>query len=221
MTNYNQMIDHTYLKADATTKEIDKLLNEAIQYKFKTVCVNASWVPYAKAKLANSGVGITSVIGFPLGATLSHVKAFEAAEAVKAGADEIDMVINIGKMKEGDYAYVLEDIKTVKAALPNNVLKVIVETALLTKEEIEEVTRIVMKSGAEFIKTSTGFASRGASLEDVQIMKAIAGDALLIKAAGGISNKEDMIKMVEAGANRFGTSRSIAIVEGKSSNEGY
>nr|WP_211334690.1 deoxyribose-phosphate aldolase [Mycoplasmopsis mucosicanis] len=221
MTNYNKLIDHTYLKADATVAEIDKLINEAKQYDFKTTCVNSCWVAYAKEKLAGTNVGITSVIGFPLGACLSNVKAFEAAEAVKAGADEIDMVINIGKMKQGDYKYVLEDIKTVKAALPHNVLKVIVETALLTKEEIEEVTRIVMQSGAEFIKTSTGFSSRGASLEDVKIMKSICGDKLLIKAAGGISNKDDLIAMVKAGANRFGTSRSIAIVEGKESNEGY
>ncbi|MBU4689942.1 deoxyribose-phosphate aldolase [Mycoplasma zalophidermidis] len=219
--NYNQMIDHTYLKADATQKDIDNLIADAIKYNFKTICVNSSWVPYAKSKLANTGVGITSVIGFPLGACLTNVKAFEAQEAIKAGADEIDMVIHIGKMKEGQYEYVLNDIKEVKKACGKNTLKVIVETALLTKEEIEEVTRIVMKSGAEFIKTSTGFSTRGASLEDVKIMKSICGDTLLIKAAGGISNKADMIAMVEAGANRFGTSRSIAIVEGKDSNEGY
>ncbi|WP_029608863.1 deoxyribose-phosphate aldolase [Mycoplasma simbae] len=219
--NYNKMIDHTYLKADATVKEIDKLIAEAIKYDFKTICVNSSWVAYAKEKLQGTNVGITSVIGFPLGACLSNVKAFEAAEAVKAGADEIDMVINIGKMKQGDYDYVLEDIKAVKAALPHNVLKVIVETALLTKEEIIKVTEIVMASGAEFIKTSTGFSTRGANLEDVQIMKSVCGDKLLIKAAGGISNKDDLVAMVKAGANRFGTSRSIAIIEGKESNEGY
>ncbi|AIA29644.1 deoxyribose-phosphate aldolase [Mycoplasmopsis californica HAZ160_1] len=219
--NYNKMIDHTYLKADATVAEIDKLINEAIKYDFKTICVNSSWVAYAKEKLQGTNVGITSVIGFPLGACLSNVKAFEAAEAVRAGADEIDMVINIGKMKQGDYNFVLEDIKTVKASLPNNVLKVIVETALLTNEEIIKVTEIVMESGAEFIKTSTGFSTRGANLEDVKIMKSVCGDKLLIKAAGGISNKADLIAMVEAGANRFGTSRSIAIIEGKESNEGY
>ncbi|QBF34617.1 deoxyribose-phosphate aldolase [Mycoplasmopsis phocirhinis] len=221
MTNYNQMIDHTYLKADATIEDINKLLAEAVKFQFKTVCVNASWVPYAKTKLANTGVGITCVVGFPLGATLPQVKAFEAAEAIEAGASEIDMVINIGKLKDGDYSYVLEDIKTVKAAMPNNILKVIVETALLNKSEIEKVTQIVIDSGAEFIKTSTGFASRGASLEDIKIMKAIAGEKIQIKAAGGISNKDDMIKMIDAGANRFGTSRSIAIIKGKSSNEGY
>lgn len=219
--NYNKLIDHTFLKADATVAEIDKLIAEAIQYKFKTICVNSSWVSYAKEKLQGSGVGITSVIGFPLGACLTNVKAFEAAEAIKAGADEIDMVINIGRMKQGDYDYVLEDIKEIKKACGANTLKVIVETALLTKEEIEKVTEIVMESGAEFIKTSTGFSTRGANLEDVKIMKSICGDKLLIKAAGGISNKADMIAMVEAGANRFGTSRSIAIIEDKESTEGY
>lgn len=180
--NYNKMIDHTYLKADATVAEIDKLINEAIKYDFKTICVNSSWVAYAKEKLQGTNVGITSVIGFPLGACLSNVKAFEVREAVRAGADEIDMVINIGKMKQGDYNFVLEDIKTVKASLPNNVLKVIVETALLTNEEIIKVTEIVMESGAEFIKTSTGFSTRGANLEDVKIMKSVCGDKLLIKA---------------------------------------
>lgn len=221
MSNYNRMIDHTFLKADATKKEIDQLIKDAIKYEFKTICVNSSWVAYAKEMLKGTNVGITSVIGFPLGAALSNVKAFEASEAIKAGADEIDMVINIGQMKQGNYEFVLNDIKEVKKACGNNILKVIVETALLTVEELKKVTEIVMESGAEFIKTSTGFSTRGASLEDVKIMKSICGDSLLIKAAGGISNKDDMIAMIEAGANRFGTSRSIAIIEGKSSNDGY
>ncbi|UUD35742.1 deoxyribose-phosphate aldolase [Mycoplasmopsis caviae] len=220
-TNYNKMIDHTYLKADATTKEIDKLLEEAIKYDFKTVCVNSSWVAYCKEKLAKTNIGITSVIGFPLGAMLTNCKAYEAKEAIKAGADEIDMVIQIGKMKMGDYDYVLEDIKAVKKACGKHVLKVIIETALLSETEIKKATEIVMASGAEFIKTSTGFSTRGATLEDVKIMKSVCGDKLLIKAAGGISNKDDMINMTNAGANRFGTSRSVAIVEGQSSKDGY
>ncbi|WP_406617535.1 deoxyribose-phosphate aldolase [Mycoplasmopsis adleri] len=219
--NYNQMIDHTYLKADATKKDIDKLLDEAKKYQFKTVCVNSSYVPYVKEQLKGTGVGITSVIGFPLGAMLTQCKAYEAAEAIKAGADEIDMVIQIGKMKDHDYDYVLNDIKEVKKACGKHVLKVIIETALLTDEEIKKATEIVMASGAEFIKTSTGFSSRGANLHDVELMKSVCGDKLLIKAAGGISNKDDMVKMHKAGATRFGTSRSVAIVEGKASNEGY
>ncbi|WP_029513637.1 deoxyribose-phosphate aldolase [Mycoplasmopsis primatum] len=219
--NYNQMVDHTYLKADAKQADIDKIIAEAIQYNFKTICVNSSYVPYAKSKLKGTKVGITSVIGFPLGTMLTQCKAFEAAEAIKAGADEIDMVIHIGKMKDHDYNYVLEDIKAVKKACGKHILKVIIETALLTDDEIKKATEIVMKSGAEFIKTSTGFSTRGASLDDIKLMKSICGDQLLIKAAGGISNKNDMVAMYKAGATRFGTSRSIAIIEGKESNDGY
>ncbi|WP_029905709.1 deoxyribose-phosphate aldolase [Mycoplasmopsis opalescens] len=219
--NYERMIDHTYLKPEATTKEIDKLIAEAKQYNFKTVCVNASYVEYAKKALANTEVGITCVIGFPLGVMNSNVKAFEALDAINRGADEIDMVLHIGKLKEKEYDYVLEDIKAVKAAIGKHILKVIIETALLTKEEIIKATEIVMASGAEFIKTSTGFSTRGASLEDIQIMKSVCGDKLLIKAAGGISVKDDMVKMHIAGATRFGTSRSVAILEGKASSGGY
>ncbi|VEU58575.1 deoxyribose-phosphate aldolase [Mycoplasmopsis gallinacea] len=219
--NYNQMIDHTYLKPEATKKEIDKLIDEAKKYEFKTVCVNSSWVKYVSDKLKDSSVGITSVVGFPLGAGITASKAQEAKLAIDHGADEIDMVINIGRFKEGDYEYVLNDIKKVKEACGNHVLKVIIETALLKKEEIIKATELVMKSGAEFIKTSTGFSFRGASLEDVQIMKSVCGDSLLIKAAGGISNMDDLIAMYNAGATRFGTSRSVAIVEGQESKGGY
>lgn len=219
--NYNQMIDHTYLKPEATKKEIDKLIDEAKKYGFKTVCVNSSWVKYVSDKLKDSSVGITSVVGFPLGAGITASKAQEAKLAIDHGADEIDMVINIGRFKEGDYEYVLNDIKKVKEACGNHVLKVIIETALLKKEEIIKATELVMKSGAEFIKTSTGFSFRGASLEDVQIMKSVCGDSILIKAAGGISNMDDLIAMYNAGATRFGTSRSVAIVEGQESKGGY
>ncbi|EGV00033.1 deoxyribose-phosphate aldolase [Mycoplasmopsis columbina SF7] len=219
MQNYNRMIDHTYLKPEATQKEIDKLLNEALKYNFKTVCLNSSWIKYAKEKLANSQVGITTVVGFPLGASISAVKAFEASEAIKLGADEIDMVINIGKLKEKDYEYVLNDIKEVKKACDNHVLKVIVECALLTKEELEKVTEIVVNSGAEFIKTSTGFSTRGAILEDIQTMKKITQDKISIKAAGGISTLNDLIQMYQAGATRFGTSRSVSILENLESDK--
>ncbi|QNM93493.1 deoxyribose-phosphate aldolase [Mycoplasma sp. Pen4] len=219
--NYNKMIDHTYLKPEATKKDIDKLIDEAIKYDFKTVCVNSSWVKYAAEKLQGTGIGVTSVVGFPLGAMITQAKAHETKLAIEHGAEEIDMVINIGRFKQGDYEYVLNDIKKVKEACGSHVLKVIIETALLSKDEIEEATRIVMKSGAEFIKTSTGFSFRGANLDDVKTMKAICGDTLLIKAAGGISNMDDLINMYNAGATRFGTSRSVAIVEGKESKGGY
>ncbi|VEU76500.1 deoxyribose-phosphate aldolase [Mycoplasmopsis columboralis] len=219
--NYNKMIDHTFLKAEATHKDIDKLVDEAKEYGFKTVCVNSAYVKYAKEKLQGSDIGITSVVGFPLGAMITQAKAFEAKLAIDHGADEIDMVINIGKFKQGEYEYVLNDIKKVKEACGSKVLKVIIETALLTTEEIKKATEIVMKSGAEFIKTSTGFSYRGATLEDVQTMKSVCGDSLLIKAAGGISNMDDLVAMYNAGATRFGTSRSVAIVSGKSAKGGY
>lgn len=219
--NYNKMIDHTFLKAEATTKEIDKLIAEAIKYDFKTVCVNSSWVKYCKDKLKGTEIRITSVVGFPLGAMITQAKAHETKLAIDHGADEIDMVINVGRFKQGDDEYVLNDIKAVKAACGSKVLKVIIETALLTTEEIKRATEIVMKSGAEFIKTSTGFSYRGATLEDVQTMKSVCGDKLLIKAAGGISNMDDLINMYNAGATRFGTSRSVSIIEGKESKGGY
>ncbi|MFV8400950.1 deoxyribose-phosphate aldolase [Mycoplasma sp. Sp48II] len=219
--NYNKMIDHTYLKPEATKKDIDKLVDEAVKYDFKTVCVNSSWVKYVAEKLQGTGVGITSVVGFPLGAMITQAKAHEAKLAIEHGADEIDMVINIGRFKQGDYEYVLNDIKKVKEACGSHVLKVIIETALLTEDEIRKATEIVMKSGAEFIKTSTGFSFRGANLNDIKIMKSVCGDTLLIKAAGGISNMDDLIAMYEAGATRFGTSRSVAIIEGKESKGGY
>ncbi|MEA4162540.1 deoxyribose-phosphate aldolase [Mycoplasma sp. 4463] len=219
--NYNKLIDHTLLKAEAQKKDIDKLIDEAIKYDFATVCVNSGWAKYAAERLAGTGIGVTVVVGFPLGANITAVKAHEAKLAIEHGATEIDMVMAIGRFKQGDYEYVLNDMKKVKEACGDKVLKVIIETALLSEEEIRKATEIVMKSGAEFIKTSTGTSFRGASLEDVKIMKSVCGDKLLIKAAGGIANIDDLIAMYEAGATRFGTSRSIAIVEGKTSKEGY
>ncbi|WP_027121583.1 deoxyribose-phosphate aldolase [Mycoplasma leonicaptivi] len=219
--NYNKMIDHTYLKPEATEKDINKLISEAIKYGFKTVCVNSSWVKYVSEKLKNSDVEITSVVGFPLGSMITQAKAQEAKLAIDHGANEIDMVINIGRFKQGDYEYVLNDVKKVKEACGSHVLKVIIETALLSEEEIKKATEIVMKSGAEFIKTSTGFSFRGANLKDIEIMKSVCGDSLLIKAAGGISNMDDLIAMYNAGATRFGTSRSVSIVEGTESKGGY
>ncbi|OAB49212.1 deoxyribose-phosphate aldolase [Mycoplasmopsis gallinarum] len=217
---YNRMIDHTYLKADTNQTIMNKLIKEAKEFNFKTVCVPSAWVAYCKEQLQGTEVGITTVVGFPLGNSISSVKAFEAAEAIRAGADEIDMVINIGKLKDKDYDYVLNDIKTVKAACGSHILKVIVETALLSDEEITEVSKIVKKSGAEFIKTSTGFSTRGANLNDIVLMKKVAGDEMLIKAAGGISTMQDMIDMFNAGATRFGTSRSVSILTNTEAEKG-
>ncbi|MGZ9413155.1 deoxyribose-phosphate aldolase [Mycoplasma sp. 480] len=212
--NWAKLIDHTYLKPEGTTKEINKLVAEAKEYGFKTVCVNSSWVKYVKEKLENSEVGITAVVGFPLGAMITQAKAQEAKLAVNHGADEIDMVINIGKLKDEQYEFILNDIKAVKKEIGSKILKVIVETALLTKDEIKKATEIVLASGAEFVKTSTGFSYRGASEEDIKIMKEVVGDKIEIKAAGGVKSLEDLKKMYDLGATRFGTSSGVQIMQG-------
>lgn len=216
----NQYIDHTLLKAEARQKDIDKLIAEAQQYNFKTICINSSWVKYAHEKLKNSKLGITAVVGFPLGATITQAKAQEAKLAIDHGASEIDMVINIGRFKDRDYEYVLNDIKQVKHVIGNHILKVIIETALLTEQEIKEITEIVLKSGAEYIKTSTGFSYRGATVSDLEIIKKIAGSKLLIKAAGGVKNLADVQAMITAGASRIGTSSGVKIMSGKTTT-GY
>lgn len=219
--NKAKYIDHTYLKADASKVEIDKLIKEAKEYEFATVCVNSSWVAYCAEQLKGTGIGVTSVVGFPLGAMDTEAKAFEAKIAIQRGATEVDMVINIGKMKQGCYQCVLGDINAVKAAMPKNVLKVIVETALLTEDEIKKVSEIVLESNADFIKTSTGFSTRGASFDDIKIMKSIVGDKKLIKAAGGVKTPADLDKMIELGANRIGTSSGVKLMSGESAGKGY
>lgn len=219
--DYAKFIDHTFLKQDATKNDIDKLIAEAIKWGFKTICVNSSWVSYAKEKLKNTNIGITSVVGFPLGAMSSKAKAFEASVAINDGADEIDMVINIGRHKSGDFEFVLNDIKEVKNACKNKVLKVIIETALLTNEEARKATEITLISGADFVKTSTGFSTRGATFDDIKMMKEIVGDKIGIKAAGGVKTFEDMQKMISLGATRIGTSSGVKLLEGKPLGEGY
>ena len=219
--NKAKYIDHTYLKAEATSKDIDKIINEAKEHGFKTICVNSSWVKYAKEKLAGSEVGITSVIGFPLGAMATQAKAFEAKLAIDHGADEIDMVIQIGKLREEQYEYVLNDIKAVKKAIGDKCLKVIIETALLKDYQARKATEIVLQSGADFVKTSTGFSFRGASFEDVEMMKEVVGDKIGIKAAGGVKTPADMDKMIAIGATRIGTSSGVKLINGEENKEGY
>lgn len=217
----NKYIDHTNLTPSSTFKDIDKLIDEAKKYDFKSVCIAPSYIKYAKEQLKGSDVLVCTVIGFPLGYNATSVKVYETKIALEHGADEIDMVINVGRFKDKQYEYVLNEIKAIKEACGDKILKVIVETALLTKDEIKKITEIVMQSGANFIKTSTGFSYRGASFEDVEIMKSVCGDKLLIKASGGIKSYEDAIKMIELGANRLGTSRSVVLMEeseGKVSN---
>lgn len=213
MTELNKYIDHTNLSPSATSKDIDKLIQEAIKYDFKSVCIAPSYVKYAKETLKNSDVLVCTVIGFPLGYNATSVKVYETKIAVEHGADEIDMVINVGRFKDGQYEYVLNEIKAIKEACNGKTLKVIVETALLTKAELIKITELVMQSGADFIKTSTGFSYRGASFEDIQTMKETCGDKLLIKASGGIKNLADAQEMIRLGANRLGMSKSVPVME--------
>ena len=204
--NYNKMIDHTVLKADTTLETVKKILDEAIEYGFASVCINPCHVKYAAQYLKDSDVKVCTVIGFPLGATTSATKAFETKEAIANGADEIDMVMNIGAMKDHRDDDVLQDIKAVVEAAAGKIVKVILETCLLSQEEIVRACQICQEAGADFVKTSTGFSTRGATIDDVKIMKATVGNTMKVKAAGGVRTYEDMVRIVEAGADRIGTS---------------
>lgn len=215
MKDIAQYIDHTVLKADAVKADIEEVCKEAVEYNFKTVCIQPYWIPYAVEQLAGSGVGITTVIGFPLGANASEVKAFEAKQALKDGATEVDMVINIGALKSEDYDTVLNDMKAVVDAVAGKaVVKVIIETALLTKAEKVRASELAKKAGADFVKTSTGFSTGGATIEDIKLMRATVGPDMGVKASGGVRDYADAVAMIEAGATRIGASSGIAIVEG-------
>ncbi len=212
----NKYIEHTLLKQDATKQDLIKLCDEAKQYNFLGVCVNSSNVKLVKEQLKNSSVKVVSVVGFPLGACLSEVKAFEAEKAIKFGADEIDMVINVQSLKDKDYEYTLEDIKTVKHSCGEIPLKVIIETDLLTTDEIKKACEIILKSGADFAKTSTGFVKNGlgAKIEDVKLMNDILKNTnVKIKASGGIKTREQALQLIEAGAIRLGTSSGVNLVK--------
>ena len=210
----NKYIDHTLLKADATKEQITKLCNEAKQHDFASVCVNTCYVPLCKELLKDSDVKVCCVVGFPLGAMDSASKAFEAKTAVSNGAGEVDMVINIGALKDKDYDYVTKDIEAVVNASKPSIVKVIIETCLLTDEEKVEACKCAMKANAEFVKTSTGFSTSGATVQDVALMRKTVGTVCKVKAAGGIRTYEDAIKMIDAGADRLGCSAGIKIVEG-------
>lgn len=219
--NYNKMIDHTVLKANTSKETVKKIFDEAIEYGFASVCINPCHVSYAADYLKDSDVKVCTVIGFPLGATTTATKAFETKEAIANGADEIDMVMNIGALKDRNIDYVFNDIKAVVDAAQGKIVKVILETCLLTQDEIKEACQICQKAGADFVKTSTGFSTRGATIEDVEIMKATVGDTMKVKAAGGVRTYEDMVKIVEAGADRIGTSAGCSLVKGKESKSDY
>lgn len=208
--NLAKYIDHTILKAVATKQDVTKLCAEAAQYGFASVCVNPFWVSLCADLLKGSGVKVCTVIGFPLGANASKVKAFEAELAIKEGADEVDMVINIGALKSGMLDVVKEDIAAVRESNKGKTLKVIIETSYLTEEEKKTVCKICAECGVDFVKTSTGFSDAGAKAEDVKLMAEASG--LAVKASGGIRSKEDALKMIEAGASRLGTSAGVKIV---------
>ena len=207
-------VDHTLLKADSTPQQIRVLCDEAVRFGTASVCVNGCYVPLAADCLKGTPVKVCAVIGFPLGAMSTAAKVFEARDAVAAGAEEIDMVINIGRLKAGDTAYVLEEIRAIKAAIGTRVLKVIIETCLLTEEEKITMCRLVTESGADFIKTSTGFSTGGATFDDVRLFAAHVGPGVQIKAAGGIRTREDMEEFLRLGATRLGTSSAVKILTG-------
>ncbi len=210
----NKYIDHTNLKPDAEKKEIEKLCNEAVQYGFFAVCVNPSSVKYSTEILKGSGVKVCTVIGFPLGYSKKEVKIKETEEALKDGADEFDMVINIADLKSGSYDNIESEIKELKNIVGTNILKVIVETCYLTPEEIKKASQISVKAGADFVKTSTGFGTRGASIEDIDIIKeALKGSSLKIKASGGIKDRKTAEEYINRGVCRIGTSSGVKIAE--------
>jgi deoxyribose-phosphate aldolase len=208
-------IDHTVLAANATRDKIETICKEADKYKFASVCVNSCWVPLCVKLLEKSEVKVCTVVGFPLGAMSTESKALEAKTAVKAGAEEVDMVINIGYLKNHDDDLVQDDIAKVKEACGKALLKVIIETCLLTEEEKVRACRLAKASGADYVKTSTGFSTGGATVEDIKLMRKAVGPDLGVKASGGVRTYADALAMIEAGATRVGASSSIAIVEGQ------
>lgn len=210
----NRMIDHTLLKANATRAQIEKLCDEALEYNFASVCVNTCWVPLAHEKLAGSEVNTCCVVGFPLGAMLTEAKAAETRLAVEAGADEVDMVINVGWLLDGEYNAVRDDIAAVVKAADGKCVKVIIEACLLTDEQKAKACELSVEAGATFVKTSTGFSTGGATVADVALMRKTVGDRCLVKAAGGIHTADEARAMVEAGADRLGCSAGIQIMAG-------
>ena len=209
----NKYIDHTILKATASSSDVQKLCEEAIEHKFYSVCVNGCYVADAKHLLQGTDVKVAAVVGFPLGAMTTAAKVFEAKEAVENGASEIDMVINVAKLKDGEFDYVENEIRLIKEAIGDNVLKVIIETCYLTDEEKVKACELSLVAKADFVKTSTGFGTGGATYEDVKLMKSVVGDNAKVKASGGVRDKEIAQKYVDLGAERLGTSSGIEIVK--------
>lgn len=220
--NVAGLIDHTLLKADATKEQIKVLCEEAREYNFASVCVNPTWVKYAGELLHGSEVKVCTVIGFPLGASTPETKAFETKDAICNGAHEVDMVINIGALKDKDDELVERDIRAVVAAATGKALsKVIIETSLLTEEEKVRACELAVKAGTDFVKTSTGFSTGGATVEDVALMRKTVGSNIGVKASGGVRNTSDAEKIVEAGASRIGASAGVSIVKGLTADSDY
>jgi deoxyribose-phosphate aldolase len=217
-----QYIDHTLLKPDATQAQFEPLCDEAVQYRFKSVCVNSGWVPFVAKRLRGTGIKICSVIGFPLGEMDTRSKAFEARSAIASGADELDMVINIGALKSRNLKLVEEDIRAIKRACRSNtILKVIIETGLLSEEEKVLACEIAKKAEADFVKTCTGFLGGGATVADIELMRKVVGPKTGVKASGGIRNFEQAVALIRAGANRLGCGASVAVVTGAEAKGNY
>lgn len=220
--NIAKMIDHTLLKPEATKSQIQSLCEEAREYSFASVCVNPTWVKYAADLLQGSDVKVCTVIGFPLGATTPETKAFETKNAIENGAEEVDMVINIGALKSGDLELVEQDILAVtNAAKGKAITKVIIETCLLTEEEKIRACELAVKAGTDYVKTSTGFSTGGATVEDIALMRKTVGPNIGVKASGGVRSPEDAQQMIEAGATRIGASSGVKIVQGLTSDSDY
>lgn len=220
--NYANLVDHTLLRADAKKEEITKLVEEAKEFNFASVCINPTWVSYASELLKDSAVKVCTVIGFPLGANTPEVKAFETTNAIENGAGEVDMVINISALKEKNDELVERDIRAVvEAAKGKALVKVIIETCLLTDEEKVRACELSVKAGADFVKTSTGFSTGGATVEDVVLMRKTVGENVGVKASGGVRSLKDVENVVNAGANRIGTSSGVKLVQGEEANTAY
>ncbi|HEM3632445.1 TPA: deoxyribose-phosphate aldolase [Streptococcus suis] len=217
----NEYIDHTILKPETTQEQVEKILAEAKEYDFASVCVNPTWVALAAESLKDSDVKVCTVIGFPLGANTPAVKAFETKDAISNGADEIDMVINIGALKTGNYDLVLEDIKAVVEASGDKLVKVIIEACLLTDDEKVKACQLSQEAGADYVKTSTGFSTGGATVADVALMRKTVGPDMGVKASGGARSYEDAIAFIEAGASRIGASSGVAIMNGAQADGDY
>ncbi|HFI0667475.1 TPA: deoxyribose-phosphate aldolase [Streptococcus suis] len=217
----NKYIDHTILKPEATQEQVEKILSEAKEYDFASVCVNPTWVSLAAESLKDSDVKVCTVIGFPLGANTSAVKALETKDAIANGADEIDMVINVGALKAGNDALVLDDIKAVVDASGDKLVKVIIETCLLTDDEKVRACQLSKEAGADYVKTSTGFSTGGATVADVALMRKTVGPDMGVKASGGARSYEDAIAFIEAGASRIGASSGVAIMNGAQADGDY